>query len=397
METPFHTASILRANGHKTYFQPGDTFNQQNALGNVYRDIPVIQQSSPALTRQRWPTWRIVLLTVVSTLVTTYLSAPTVINYLYSMVSPDLRYLAEQSTLHAQNASNLKELWHAIALLVLRAPGREGFFDSYQDMQLLRSRPLKLADGTLANENNAVLVRIVDIRGRTHMMLLAVDTDENDDVRDAISSDGSWTSNRTPIQKWMIALETHVRREQKQRGEVEGVTLVYITRDTIGIGAFGPIQTDPATGELGGPGFPEDGNEKLAMMHCVSAGPRGWPPTLFAALQTIKHEPMPLPKVVDSEKISINITDKGDPDGIPRVMLKLREGGEWQELGRGDNKNAVRTRRGLGKGSGTGIMFIFEQQQDDGTWKEIARWDADAEKPRDDSAKERNGEGGKEH
>lgn len=141
---------------------------------------------------------------------------------------------------HDESASGTTELF---SLLLLNAMNPGTLYDAYRDTEILERRPLRLLDGTKATEDNATVIRMVDVLGHTRFMVLAVDTEEGSPPTSvgAIRDDGkmknvpySWVSQETPIQKWLLQMCQDLSQEEKA-----GISVMYFTRETMGLGPVG--------------------------------------------------------------------------------------------------------------------------------------------------------------
>jgi len=138
--------------------------------------------------------------------------------------------LLRASAKHKAAASGTHELF---SLMLLHIMDPNTLYDAYRDDELLETNPLMLEGGRVTAQNHGVVVRVVDSGGRTRMIILAVDAT---DIRSKLS-DSNGVSNSTPIDKWLLALSNKIYRENND-GEV-GLTLMFFTRDTMGIGPVG--------------------------------------------------------------------------------------------------------------------------------------------------------------
>lgn len=200
------------------------------------------------------------------------------------------------------------------------------FYDTVRDEKIFKERPLRLANGTLVTNENAAFIRCYDIHGELHSAILAID-----DVEQSIPARldrGSWMDNTTPTQKWMIEFELDLRRKattaEDPLGSNAGITLIYLTKDVIGIGAFGLAGKDHS---------PNPKRPETVMMQCVQNDTI----TVKRHLKWMKEiatnrKPIPERQKPRKEK-KVNINVVLQPDGSKILQLVL-PGGGLKEVGR---------------------------------------------------------------
>ena len=295
----FSTSLVLSSDAHKTYFQPGDTQYARSVAGDrapAATSIPSISTPTAATTTNfpEWarffqfgPMWfKMVIqilgwITLLPFIVTFIVLLNDYVTNGYDSVKNRLA-MAKLSSKHEAAASGTHELF---SLMLLHIMDSNTLYDAYRDDELLELNPLVLHDGTrVTAQNGGVVIRIVDAGGRTRMLILALEAAESR-LRAAVRKrGGTHVSNSSDIDKWLLALSNKIYRENNE-GEV-GLTLMYFTRDEMGIGPVG-------------------GDEDMALMQCFpyDATAEDSYGSMFEVLREVKQTRRELPKVeVTSEE-----------------------------------------------------------------------------------------------
>jgi len=245
----FSTHTVQRNDAPKTYFQPGDKQYARSIAEYRAPAVPTVPvTATPAATtttttsspdRPRpyafGPTWLNLGVQLLGW-ATLFPIILIVIVLLYDFATNGYESVINKiailraSAKHKAAASGTHELF---SLMLLHIMDTGTLYDAYRDDDLLETDPLVLDGVTVTAQNGGVVVRVVDSGGRTRMIILAVDAT---DIRSRLS-DNNGVSNSTPIDVWLLALSNKIYRENNE-GEV-GLTLMFFTRDTMGIGPVG--------------------------------------------------------------------------------------------------------------------------------------------------------------
>jgi hypothetical protein len=294
----FGASAFKSANGPKTYFQRGDSHDPDKAaieppeynsfvprgpINSVRNEVP--NPTPETQTKARAGLLRR-LFRIAVVLGGGYTAFQIYAGLALAGVLPGgaQLYQFRESLQHARDSSGTMELF---SLLLLHILNTGTLWDAYRDDDLLLTERLVLEDGTPATPDNATLLRVVDAAGRTRMIILAVDVEENPD-----SWMASWASQTTRIQTWLLHLSNKIYSEAN--GTEVGLSLVYFTRDTMGIGkawcspAVLSVELIP-TGPVGKDGTPP-------LMHCYKydAASEGGFGNMYELLKQVKTEPEPL-------------------------------------------------------------------------------------------------------
>jgi hypothetical protein len=262
----FSSATRLYRAGDKVYFQQASSNHQ----------VPPIQsQVAPARKNLAGLLWANLIL---CTAAIYYYTTSTPAERSASSTTCDATtvgtdYLSVQTALHNSIASNVTRLLFKYRAAVMQGgPGEN--YDPIRDVSVWKKHPLKLADGTKVDESNAIFIKVYDIFGIYHSAILLVDTYERPRAGgigtllgrpSVLSKRTQWVDNSTPIQKWLINIAIEEREKGISTGDLGagGMTLIYVTRDTCGVGAYGSLDGSRKSDVI------DSAKPEEAMMHCV--------------------------------------------------------------------------------------------------------------------------------